>query len=328
MLRRIIGAALRAVADELTPTRGHTAIDVREHRRVIEAAPVLPVVQTPAPRVEVAEAAEAPASPPEIYVIPMSADFDEPEDAFDEDSIGGFDDEDSYFDASTPVEETRHDILKALGLTPIARPVYKAEVKTGERDADGNPITKSTEEDALDVHGRPVHFDDVAFSAYLMTHRKEFSHIPDARIDALTQLPVVSDSPSSTSSAGVVYAPAVSKRGDTRSWGGSTVTPLDLAMAGCGWVRYYASGGGHKTDGGQGEGTFYEGYVPIMRNAVKPDVALKRGREAGGRFLLSPKAAQRGGILFGKRPAPWLLTTVQPQLQAKLAALRDASSQR
>ena len=333
-LKSVAVAALTKAADSLkgppaqaapqAPYQGGSTLGLDQptptHRVDAPVAPIIaPIV---APDIRPEEFRVAPSSPP-ARVIEAPVVFTMPTinlpslDDGDDDSPDDFDDDAEWMPTLAPtlaVEDTAHDAILALGLSPVARGFFKAAAPIGK----GAAINfAESEEIALDKEGNPIPLDDESFKEVIAAaHAKELAPISGSLLwDVPTQLPII------RSESKVIFAPAFSKRGQAMSWLGGSFSVLDREFAAIGWVRYVAIGFGERDSNYEGSGTFWEGYVPLLKTAAKPKEALALALRLGLKPLGNPSACVKAGVNFGNAGRAWILLRVATWLTPRLTEM-------
>ena len=228
-----------------------------------------------------------------------------------------FDDDAEWTPTLAPtlaVEDSAHEAILALGLSPVARGFFKAAAAIGKGAAIN--FTES-EEIARDKEGNPIPLDDESFKEVIAAaHAKELAPISGSLLwDVPTQLPII------RSESKVIFAPAFSKRGQAMSWLGGSFNALDREFAAIGWARYVAIGFGERDSNYEGSGTFWEGYVPLLKTAAKPKEALALALRLGLKPLGNPSACVKAGVNFGNAGRAWILLRVATWLAPRLTEM-------
>ena len=256
---------------------------------------------------------------PVVFTMP-TINLPSLDDDADGDSPDDFEDDDAeWMPTIAPtlaVEDTAHEAILALGLEPVARGFFKAATPVVGKSGDVVNLTEGTEI-ARDKDGNPIPLDDESFKeAIAAAHAKELSPISGSLLwDVPTQLPII------RSESKVIFAPAFSKRGQAMSWLGGSFSALDREFAAIGWVRYVAIGFGERDSNYEGSGTFWEGYVPLLKTAAKPKEALALALRLGLKPLGNPSACVKAGVNFGNAGRAWILLRVATWLAPRLTEM-------
>ena len=301
------------------PTYAHDPIDAPNITPIAKP----PAITTASPDAQVALSVEPHiirhADSPVVFTMPTInlPSLDDADDDADGDSPDDFDDDAEWMPTIAPtlaVEDTAHEAILALGLVPIARGFFKAAAPIGKGAAIN--FTES-EEVARDKDGNPIPLDDESVKeAIAAAHTKELSPISGSLLwDVPTQLPII------RSESKVIFAPAFSKRGQAMSWLGGSFSALDREFAAIGWVRYVAIGFGERDSNYEGSGTFWEGYVPLLKTAAKPKEALALALRLGLKPLGNPSACVKAGVNFGNAGRAWILLRVATWLAPRLTEM-------